>query len=54
MPRRAPLKVKLRQAALDDLEDIGVYTLERWGERQFVGRSFLRKRSARRRLSFAI
>jgi toxin ParE1/3/4 len=29
-------RVTVRQAALDDLEAIGVYTLERWGERQFV------------------
>ena len=43
-PPRAPRKhatsaeprVAVRQAALDDLEAIGVYTLERWGERQFV------------------
>jgi toxin ParE1/3/4 len=47
MPRTPPRAAKkpapqaephviVRQAALDDLEAIGVYTLERWGERQFV------------------
>jgi toxin ParE1/3/4 len=43
-PPRAPKKpapsaephVTVRQAALDDLEAIGLYTLERWGERQLI------------------
>lgn len=35
-PQTPGPRVTLRQEAEDDLEAIGLYTLERWGERQFV------------------